>query len=281
MTPPSPSAAPAVSLSHGGSVPQLGLGTWPLTDQTVQPAILSAFDAGYRHIDTAVRYGNENGVGKAIATSGLDRSEVFVTTKLDGAYQGGDRAAGGLTRSLERLGLGYVDLLLIHWPLPSRDQFITTWQTFEKLLAAGKARAIGVSNFKPAHLDLLLAAASIVPAVNQVQLSPFTPRHAERKYGLAHGIVTESYSPLGRGSALLTAAPIVQIADRHGRTPAQIVLRWHVQQGLVPIPKSADPIRIRQNIEIFDFELDDDDLAGISTLDLGPSAGVDSDHEGH
>ena len=270
---------PRVPLNAGG-IPQIGLGTWPLDDDTVVPAILSALDAGYRHIDTAVRYGNETGVGNAIRRSGVPREELFITTKLDGEFQGHDRAIAGLDASLRRLQLDYVDLLLMHWPLPSRDQYVSTWRTFEKLQAAGKAVAIGVSNFKPAHLERL-AATSVVPAVNQVQLSPFTPRHAERAYAAEHGIVIESYSPLGRGGTLLDAEPITAAAAKYAKTPVQIVLRWHVQQGLVPIPKSANPERIRQNIDVYDFELDGADMAAIATLDQGPAAGIDSDREGH
>ena len=270
---------PRVPLNAGG-IPQIGLGTWPLDDDTVVPAILSALDAGYRHIDTAVRYGNETGVGNAIRRSGVPREELFITTKLDGEFQGHDRAIAGLDASLRRLQLDYVDLLLMHWPLPSRDQYVSTWRTFAKLQAAGKAVAIGVSNFKPAHLERL-AATSVVPAVNQVQLSPFTPRHAERAYAAEHGIVIESYSPLGRGGTLLDAEPITAAAAKYAKTPVQIVLRWHVQQGLVPIPKSANPERIRQNIDVYDFELDGADMAAIATLDQGPAAGIDSDREGH
>jgi 2,5-diketo-D-gluconate reductase A len=274
-------AVPALTLNQGDAIPQIGLGTWPLDDETVIPAILSALEAGYRHIDTAVRYGNEVGVGRAISASGVPREELFVTTKLDGPFQGDDRAIAGLDESLRRLGLDYVDLLLMHWPLPSRDQYVSTWRTFEKLQAAGKARAIGVSNFKPAHLERLAAQSSAVPTVNQVQLSPFTPRHADREYAAAHGIVIASYSPIGRGRELLETAQIRGIATKHGKSPAQIVLRWHVQQGLVPIPKSANPTRIRENLDVYGFDLGADDLAALAELDRGPGAGIDSDREGH
>ena len=272
---------PLVDLNHGGPMPRLGLGTWPMDDDQAEAAVLAAVEAGYRHIDTAVKYGNETGVGRAIALGGVDRGELFVTTKLDGTYQGDDRAVAGLEESLGRLGLEYVDLLLIHWPLPARDEYVSTWLTFERLLADGLTRAIGVSNFTPAHLQRLAEETSVVPAVNQVQLSPYTPRHAEREYAVAHDIVVQSYSPLGAGNDLLHADPVQELAGRYHRTPAQIVLRWHVQQGLVPVPKSTDPTRMATNAAVFDFELDEDDMAQLATLDRGPGAGVDPDVTGH
>jgi 2,5-diketo-D-gluconate reductase A len=272
---------PSLPLSGGGSIPQLGLGTWPLDDAEVQRAIVAAAEAGYRHVDTAVKYGNETGVGRGLAASGVPREEWFVTTKLDGTYQGDDRAIGGLDGSLQRLGLDYVDLLLIHWPLPQRDQYVSTWETFIGLREAGKARAIGVSNFTPAHIDRLIAETGVTPVVNQIQLSPAIPRRAQREYDAEHAIVTESWSPIGAGGDLLREPAIARVADKHGRTPAQVVLRWHVQNGLVAIPKSRDPERMAQNLAVFDFELDGDDLAALDTLDEGPDAGVDSDRSGH
>jgi 2,5-diketo-D-gluconate reductase A len=272
---------PAIRLNSGGSIPQLGLGTWPLTDETVQPVLLDAFEAGYRHVDTAVRYGNEKGVGQALATAGLPRDEVFVTTKLDGAFQGEDRAVAGLDDSLRRLGLDHVDLLLIHWPLPDREQYVSTWRTFERLQRDGKATAIGVSNFKPAHLQRLAAETGVVPAVDQVQLSPYTAQLAVRGYAVDHGIVVESYSPLGRGGALLDSQAVGAAAFEHGRSPAQIVLRWHIQHGLVAIPKSADPVRLRQNLAVFDFVLDAEEMAALDALDGSAGPATDSDVVGH
>ena len=275
-----PPAAPLIPLNNGTSIPQLGLGTSPLTDDEVVRAVVAAIEAGYRLIDTAEKYGNETGVGVGIRTSGVPREELFVTTKLDGKFQGADRAVEGLDGSLRRLGLDYVDLLLIHWPLPQRDLYVSTWRTFAKLHTAGKARAIGVSNFKPAHLDRVLAETDIVPAVNQIQLNPAVARTESRAYNAKHGIVTQSYSPLGLGD--LVREPIItDIAARLGKTPAQIVLRWHVELGLVPIPRSGNPQRIAQNIGVFDFSLTSDDMAAISALDQGESAAVDSDVEGH
>ncbi|NYD75566.1 aldo/keto reductase [Leifsonia soli] len=277
MTP----SIPSLPLDGGGSIPQIGLGTWPLDDAEVEKAIIAAAELGYRHVDTAVKYGNEVGVGRGLTRSGLARDDWFVTTKLDGTYQGEDRAVGGLDDSLARLGLDYVDLLLIHWPLPKRDQYVSTWETFIRLREAGKARAIGVSNFKPAHIDRLIAETGVTPAVNQIQLSPAIPRREQRAYDSEHGIVTESWSPIGGTGDLLAEPVLARLADKHGRTPGQIVLRWHVQNGLVAIPKSRDPERMAQNLAVFDFELDADDLSALDTLDKGPDAGVDSDRSGH
>ena len=273
--------SPVIELNDGYRIPQIGLGTWPLDDQQVAAAVVDAVEAGYRHIDTAVKYGNEKGVGNGIRSSGLDRSEVFITTKLDGEFQGQDRAVAGLDGSLKRLGLDYVDLLLIHWPLPRRDEFISTWKTFERLQADGKVRSIGVSNFKPAHLERLMAECDVVPAINQIQVSPAVTRIVDISYDRRHGIVTESYSPLGAGGDLLNAPVLGMIAEKHGKTPGQIVLRWHVEQGLVAIPKSANPQRMKENLDIFGFALDADDTSAIATLDGGDESGVNSDVQGH
>ena len=273
--------APTLLLNDGNRMPQIGLGTWPLSDAEVAPVIVTAVQAGYRHIDTAYRYGNERGVGQGIRDSGLRREDLFITTKLDGAFQGGDRAIAGLDESLQRLGLDYVDLLLIHWPLPQRDQYVSTWKTFEKLVAAGKARSIGVSNFKPAHIDRLLAEGSIRPAVNQIQLNPRITRPEQRAYDSAQEIVTVAWGPLGPGTDLLNDPAVAALAAKHGKMPGQIVLRWHIELGLAPIPKSADPGRLAQNIDIFDFALTSAEIASISALDTGAELGVDSDTTGH
>ncbi|MEE2569980.1 aldo/keto reductase [Pseudarthrobacter sp. J64] len=273
--------SPLITLNDGHRIPQLGLGTWPLDDEQAAAAVVQAVEAGYRHIDTAVKYGNEKGVGAGVRSSGVERSELFITTKLDGTYQGQDRAVEGLEGSLRRLGLDYVDLLLIHWPLPARDEFISTWKTFERLQAEGKVRSIGVSNFKPAHLERLIAETDVMPAVNQIQLSPAITRAEERAYNAAHGIVTESWSPLGAGTDLLSAPILAVLAEKYSKTPAQIVLRWHVQNGLVAIPKTASSRRMRENLDVFDFQLDRLDLAELAVLDDGPGAGVDSDVRGH
>jgi 2,5-diketo-D-gluconate reductase A len=274
-------SAPIIRLNDGNSIPQIGFGTSPLNDRDVVPAILAALEAGYRHIDTAYRYNNEKGVGQGIRESGIPRADLFVTTKLDGPFQGDDRAIGGLEESLRRLGMEYVDLLLIHWPLPQREQYVSTWQTFETLLAAGKTRSIGLSNFKPAHIDRLLAETSVRPAVNQIQLNPRITRPDQRAYDSEQGIVTEAWSPLGAGNDLLREPTLVSIAEKYGKTPAQIVLRWHIELGIVAIPRSANPRRIAENIDVFDFSLTDAEIALISALDTGEEPRVDSDTSGH
>ena len=243
--------------------------------------IVTAVEAGYRHLDTAVKYGNETGVGQGIRDCGIGRDELFVTTKLNGAYQGGSLAIAGLDESLGRLGLDYVDLLLIHWPMPQRGLFVSTWKTFETLAASGRARSIGVSNFKSAHLDRLLAETGIVPAVNQIELNPYVTRAEQRAYNTEHGIVTESWSPLGQGNELLAEPLLGFLAEKYARMPAQIVLRWHVELGLVAIPKSRSAARIAQNIDVFDFSLEATDVEALAALDRGPEAGVDSDVIGH
>ena len=274
--------APLIELNDGHFIPQLGLGTWPLDDDQAATAVVQALEAGSRHIDTAVKYGNERGVGNGIRAGGVDRGELFITTKLDGQFQGEEKAAEGLEGSLRRLGLDYVDLLLIHWPLPARDEYVSTWRTFERLQSEGKVRSLGVSNFKPAHLERLMAETDVVPAVNQIQLSPAITRSAEREFHREHGIVTESYSPLGGSGADLLSAPILtQLGEKHGKTPGQLVLRWHIQQGLVTIPKTANPDRMSENMDVFDFTLDPQDLAELAILDDGPGAGNDSDVTGH
>ncbi|MCU1445215.1 aldo/keto reductase [Cryobacterium sp.] len=270
-----------MSLNNGHTIPRLGLGTWPLTDAEVAPVIVTAVELGYRHIDTAAKYGNETGVGRGIRDCGLRREELFVTTKLDGTYQGNDKAIAGLDASLARLGLDYVDLLLMHWPLPARDLYVSTWRTFEKLLAEGKARSIGVSNFKPAHLERLWAETDVVPAVNQIQINPYIPRGDQRAYNAEHGIVTTSWSPLGQGNTLLAEPLITGLAEKYAKTPGQIVLRWHLDLGLVAIPKSATPSRLRENLDVFDFSLATAEVEALSALDQGPGVGVDSDVSGH
>jgi len=274
-------SAPTIPLNNGKTIPQIGFGTSPLNDKEVVPAVIVAIEAGYRHIDTAYRYNNERGVGQGIRDSGIDREDLFVTTKLDGPFQGNDRAIGGLDESLRRLGLDYVDLLLIHWPLPQRDEYVSTWKTFEKLVADGKARSIGLSNFKPAHIDRLLAEATIRPTVNQIQLNPRITRPEQRAYNSEQGIVTEAWSPLGAGNDLLENPTLAAIAAKYGKTPGQVVLRWHIELGTVAIPRSRNPDRIAQNIDIFDFALTDDEITAISALDTGKESRVDSDITGH
>jgi 2,5-diketo-D-gluconate reductase A len=272
---------PSVQMNDGRMIPQIGLGTWPLKDDDAPAVMVTAIEAGYRHIDTAFRYGNQIGVGQGIRDSGIAREELFITSKLDGEFQGDDKAVAGIDACLRQLGMEYVDLLLIHWPMPERNQFISTWQTFERLQASGKVRSIGVSNFKPAHLDHLHAHTRVVPATNQIQLSPRITRTDHVAYDNAHGIVTVSWSPLGQGSDLLKDPVLARIAAHHGKTPAQVVLRWNIELGLVPIPKSSNKQRIAENIDIFDFALSAAEVAALSALDTGAEERVDSDVDGH
>ena len=272
---------PAVTLNNGVQMPQIGLGTWPLKDDDAAPVMVTAIEAGYRHIDTAFRYGNQRGVGQGVRDSGIAREELFITSKLDGEFQGENRAIAGLDACLQQLQMDYVDLLLIHWPLPQRNDYVSTWKTFETLVASGKVRSIGVSNFTPAHLDHLLAETTICPATNQIQLSPRITRPDQVAYGRAHGIVTVSWSPLGQGSDLLSDATLQAIAQKYGKTTAQVVLRWNIELGLVPIPKSSNPVRLVQNLDIFDFALTSAEIAAITALDTGAEKRVDSDVDGH
>ena len=272
---------PTLPLNNGHTIPQIGLGTASLNDDQIAPVIITAIEAGYRHIDTAYRYANQRGVGKGIRDSGIRREDLFVTTKLDGEFQGNERAVAGLDECLRQLGLDYVDLLLIHWPLPQRDQYLSTWQTFEKLVEAGKVRSIGVSNFKPAHLDRLLGEATIRPVTNQIQLNPRITRPDHVAYNRAHEIVTVAWSPLGPNSDLLNEPTLARIGATYGKTPAQVVLRWMMELGIVAIPRSSNPGRLAQNIDIFDFTLSAAEIAAISALDTGVEKRVDSDTMGH
>ncbi|MBD0418758.1 aldo/keto reductase [Streptomyces sp. TRM S81-3] len=255
-------------------MPQLGFGVWQVPDDEAETAVATALEAGYRSIDTAAIYGNEEGTGKALAASGIPRADLFVTTKLWNSDQGYDATLRAFDTSLAKLGLEYVDLYLIHWPLPSRGRYVDTYKAFEKLHAEGRVRAIGVSNFLPEHLERLIGETSVVPAVNQIELHPHLQQHAAREYHAQQGIATEAWSPLGQGKGLLEVPAIVAIAQKHGRTPAQVVLRWHLQLGNIVIPKSVTPSRIAENIDVFGFTLDTEDLAAISALNedrrLGP-----------
>jgi 2,5-diketo-D-gluconate reductase A len=257
--------APIVELLDGNSIPQLGLGTWPLDDDEVQVAIAAALDSGYRLIDSATRYDNERGVGRAVAESDVPREEIVVTTKLPGADHGYEAALRGFEESRRRLGLDYVDLYLIHWPLPSVGRFVDTWRAFVHLREEGLVRSIGVSNFTPDQIEQIVEATGVWPAINQIELHPEFAQPRLREWHAAHGVAIESWRPLGRG--VLDRPAIERIAAAHGRTPAQVVLRWHIQLGLIAIPKSGHPERIAQNIAIFDFELSEAELAEIASLD--------------
>jgi diketogulonate reductase-like aldo/keto reductase len=260
---------PTVTLNNGIEIPQLGLGTAGPGDEETRRRVRDALQLGYRLIDTAAKYGNEVGVGQGITDSGIPREEVFVGTKLRGADHGYESTRKALDASLRRLGLDYVDLYLIHWPLPRLDRYVESWRAMEELLAEGKTRAIGVSNFLPEHLDRLAAVSSVVPAVNQIELHPRLPQREQRADNARRGIVTQSWSPLARAGDVLGDPVLASIASRYGKTPVQVILRWHVHLGLVPIPKSGNVDRLRQNLDVFDFELTDDDVAAIAALESG------------
>ncbi|MEU6119339.1 aldo/keto reductase [Streptomyces sp. NPDC047117] len=269
------SKVPHITLNNGVTMPQLGFGVWQIPDDEAFTAVGHALEAGYRSIDTAAIYGNEEGTGKALAASGIARDELFVTTKLWNSEQGYDSTLRAFDASLAKLGLDYVDLYLIHWPLPARDTYVDTYKAFEKIQADGRAKAIGVSNFQPPHLQRLLNETSVVPAVNQIELHPELQQAESRAFHAEHGIATEAWSPLGQGKGLLENATIGKLAEKYGRTPAQVVLRWHLQLGNVVIPKSATPSRIKENFDVFGFELDADDMATIAGLNADKRLGPD------
>jgi 2,5-diketo-D-gluconate reductase A len=271
-----PGAVPDVTLNNGVRMPQLGFGVFQVGDDEARAAVATALECGYRSIDTAALYGNEHGVGVAVSASGIPREELFVTTKLWNADQGAGRVLPAFERSIDKLGLDYVDLYLIHWPVPSRGRFVETWEAFQGLYAEGRMRAIGVSNFTPPQLTRLLEETAVVPAVNQVELHPGFQQPELRAFHRAHGIATEAWSPLGQGAAL-THPVITRLAERHEKTPAQVVLRWHLDLGNVVIPKSVTPGRIRENFSVFDFALTAEDARQIAGLESGHRIGPDPD----
>jgi len=255
-------------------MPQLGFGVFQIPPGQTQEAVEEALAAGYRHVDTAAAYRNEEGVGAAIAAAGIAREDVFVTTKLWNSEQGYDSTLHAFEKSRERLGLERVDLYLIHWPVPSEGRYLDTWRAFERIQEEGLARSIGVSNFRIEDLERLRSEAEYLPTVNQIELHPRLRQAELRAWHAEHAIVTEAWSPLAQG-ALLSEPTIETIAAHHERTPAQTILRWHLQLGNIAIPKSATPRRIRENIEVFDFELSEDDMAAIARLDAGERTGPD------
>lgn len=267
-------AIPTVALGQGVEIPQLGFGVFQVPPDDTQQVVEEALRVGYRHIDTAAAYRNEKGVGAAIAASGLDREDVFVTTKLWNSQQGYDSTLEAFDASIGRLGFDYVDLYLIHWPVPSAGRFVDTWRAFERIHNEGRARAIGVSNFRVEDLRRLEEETETRPAVNQVELHPRHQQAELRAWHAEHGIATEAWSPLAQGE-LLSDETIGGIAERHGKTPAQAILRWHIQLGNVVIPKSVTPERIRENLNLFDFELSDEEMAAIAGLDRGERIGPD------
>jgi 2,5-diketo-D-gluconate reductase A len=265
---------PSLTLHDGVEIPQLGFGVFQVPPEDTREVVEQALDAGYRHIDTAAAYRNEKGVGAAIAASGLAREDLFVTTKLWNTEQGFETTLAAFDAGLGRLGLEYVDLYLIHWPVPSEDRFVETWRAFERIDDEGRARTIGVSNFRIEDLERLEAETEARPTVNQIELHPRLQQAELRAWHADHGIVTEAWSPLAQGE-LLDDETIVAIAERHGKTPAQAILRWHLQLGNVVFPKSVTPERIRENIELFDFELSDAEMAEFERLDRGERIGPD------
>jgi len=266
------SPSPTITLSNGVDMPQLGLGVWQVTDDVAQRIAEYALSEGYRAIDTAKIYANEAGVGRALAATGVTRDEIFVTTKLWNSDQGRATALGACDASLDRLGLDYVDLYLIHWPRPQAGLYVESWEICEEILASGRARAIGVSNFEPEHLEQLTAAGLTVPAVNQIECHPRLQQKVNREYHRAQGIVTTAWSPLGQGTVL--DDPVVgSIAQSYGKSAAQIIIRWHLQLGNTVIPKSVTPARVTENISVFDFELTESDMATIANLDCDSRVG--------
>jgi 2,5-diketo-D-gluconate reductase A len=266
------SKVPTIEHNDGARIPQLGFGVFQIDPSQTAAAVRAALDIGYRHIDTAEMYGNEREVGQGIRDAGLNRADVFVTSKLNNGFHKPDDARRAFTKTLEALDSDYVDLFLIHWPLPTLygGDFVSTWKVLEEFAKDGRARSIGVSNFQPEHLDRLAAETEIIPAVNQIEVHPYFTNERVRAYGRDHGIATEGWSPIAQGKVL--DDPVInRIANAHGKSPAQAVLRWHIQRADIVFPKSVSPDRMKSNFELFDFELDGSDMDAISALDKGES----------
>ncbi|MEV7437513.1 aldo/keto reductase [Streptomyces griseoviridis] len=270
---------PAHQLNDGTTIPSVGLGTWPMDDAEAERAVADALDAGYRLVDTAANYRNESGVGRGIERSGLAREELVVTTKLPGRDHGYEEALASFEASRRRLGLDYVDLYLIHWPLPRVDRYVDAWRAMIRLRDDGLVRSIGVSNFTVEHLEQLEKETGVLPAVNQIELHPMLPQEELRAFHSTKGVVTESWSPLGRGSGLLTDPAVVAVAEEIGVTPAQVLLRWHVELGAVPIPKSSDPARLRANLDLFGFDLTPAQLRAVADRPRRRLGGDPATHE--
>jgi 2,5-diketo-D-gluconate reductase A len=270
------SAVPDIALNNGITIPQLGFGVFQIPPEQTADATALALQVGYRHIDTAKMYGNEAGVGEAVRASGIDRSEIFVTSKLNNAAHAHDDALAAFEETLRTLDIGYVDLFLVHWPLPTVTDFVETWKAMEEIYATGKARSVGVSNFQTHHLNRLAAECTVVPAVNQIEVHPYLTNETVRAYGAEHGIATEAWSPIAQGG-VLDDPTIVAIAERLDRSPAQVTLRWHIQRGDIVFPKSVTETRVRENFALFDFELTDADVAAISALNKDERTGPDPD----
>ncbi|NEE04739.1 aldo/keto reductase [Phytoactinopolyspora halotolerans] len=267
---------PTITLNNGVQIPQLGFGVFKVDPEVTKETTLAALDVGYRHIDTAEMYGNEKQVGEAIRDSRIDRDDVFVTSKLNNGYHAYNDALRAFDRTIADLDIDYVDLFLIHWPLPKVGDFVETWRALEEIYRSGRCRAIGVSNFQPHHLQRILEETEIVPAVNQIEVHPYLTQDDVRAFGARHGIATEAWAPIARG-AVNDDATLRRLADHHGKTPAQVALRWHLQRGDIVFPKSVNRGRMEENFDIFDFELSDDDVAAISGLNRNQRTGPDPD----
>lgn len=267
---------PTITLNNGVVIPQLGFGVYQITPDDTKQATLDALEVGYRHIDTAEMYGNEKQVGEAVSASGLDRSEIFLTSKLNNGFHARDAALAAFDGTMEALGVDYLDLFLIHWPLPTISDFVETWKAMQELYESGRVKAIGVSNFQEAHLQRLFDETSIVPAVNQIEVHPYLAQDTLRAFDTAHGIATEAWSPIAQGKVLGDQV-IVSIAEKVDKTPAQVTLRWHIQRGDIVFPKSVTRSRVEENFAIFDFELSDDDIQSITELDRNERTGPDPD----
>jgi diketogulonate reductase-like aldo/keto reductase len=269
---------PQLKLNNDVHIPQLGLGVWKAQDGTeVENAVTHALETGYRLIDTAAMYGNERGVGQAIADNGMNRQDIFVTTKLWNDQHDYDAALKAFDASLDKLGLDYIDMYLIHWPVPAQDKYIDAWRALERLYDEKRVRVIGVCNFQPAHLEKLLGSANVVPAVNQIELHPYLQQHEVRDFCAEHNIRIESWSPIMRGGELLRNVKLQTIADKHGKSVAQVVLRWHIESGFIVIPKSVHDQRIDENFDLFDFELDELEMRTIASLDSDERTGPNPD----
>ncbi|MFN6541899.1 aldo/keto reductase [Mycolicibacterium nivoides] len=266
--------SPRVTLNDGNSIPQVGLGVWQTPAEETERAVAAALQAGYRHIDTAAAYRNEPETGRGMVESGVPREDVFLVTKLWNSDQGYDSTLAAFDASLDRLGVDYLDLYLIHWPVPANNAYVDTFKAFAHLRDQGRVRSIGVSNFAPEHLTVLIDSTGIVPVVNQIELHPLLPQHELREVHAELGIATEAWSPLGQGS-LLADPVITGIAERHGKTPAQVLIRWHIHLGNIVIPKSVNPERIVSNFDVFDFDLDETDMAAIASLETDTRLGPD------
>ncbi|MFD7537642.1 aldo/keto reductase [Streptomyces sp. NPDC059819] len=269
-------AVPTITLNNGVRIPQLGFGTFQIPKEETRETTLAALEAGYRHIDTAQMYGNEKEVGQAVRDSGLDRDDVFVTSKLNNDAHAHDDALAAFDRTMEELGLDHLDLFLIHWPLPGQGDFTQTWKAMEEIYGSGRAKAIGVSNFQPHHLRRLMETGVVVPAVNQIEVHPYLTQDDVRAFGAEHDIATEAWSPIAQGKVLDDPA-INRIAERVGKSPAQVTLRWHIQRGDIVFPKSVTRKRIEENFDLFDFELTEGDLGEISALNRDERTGPDPD----